>query len=469
VSRPGAAYGMSDMNANAARDNGLKVFLTVFIACAFFTNFYLTTNDASRFSLTVALVEHGSFEITDILPEVTSDGWKMRDYAIVKREDGRVAVLSDKAPLGSFVAVPAYAAARAARLPMPWRAFLVSLLVSGLCAAATSLLIYRSVPLSWSGEGGRVALGLLYGLGSPALFYGSIFFSSSLTAFCLFASFASMTGLKRGGGAGAAALGGLLAGAAAASDYYAAAPAACLIVYGASFGRRAAFPSAAGFAVPIAALLLYHDAAFGAPWPLSYKYAALFGQYHSSGFFGVSAPGPEGLKRLAVLLFGINRDGWGFVITFPPAILAAAAFRRYAKSDPRAGAALAAMAAALLFINTGVGWFDAYGARFMTPLLPFLALALTGLDMKRRAARAALAAAFALSVAVNMAGADRFMPERIWEAAPGAQNLAATALAPFGVSLGYGNFAFLALAIALVWLPGAVALRRQRKDGKEGG
>ena len=460
---------MADMNSNAARGNGLKVFLSVFIACAFFTNFYMTTNDASRFSLTVALAERGSLEITDILPEVTSDGWKMRDYAIVKRDDGRVVVLSDKAPLGSFVAVPAYAAARAAGLPMPWRMFIVSLMVSGLCAALTSLLIYRSAPASWAGEGGRVALALLYGIGSPALFYGSIFFSSSLTAFCLYASFASMTGLKRGGGAGAAALGGLLAGAAAASDYYAAAPAACLVVYGASFGRRAAFPAVAGFAVPIAALLLYHDAAFGAPWPLSYKYAALFGQYHSSGFFGVSAPGPEGLKRLAVLLFGINRDGWGFVITFPPAILAAVAFRRYAKSDPRAGAAFAAMAAALLFINTGVGWFDAYSARFMTPLLPFLVVALTGLDMKRPAERAAFAAASAVSLAVNVVGADRFMPERIWEAAAGAQNLAAAALAPFGVSLGYGNFAFLALSIALVWLPGAVALRRQRKDGKEGG
>jgi hypothetical protein len=240
----------------------------------------------------------------------------------------------------------------------------------------------------------------------------------------------------------------------------------CLIVYGISFGRRAASPAVAGFAVPIAALLLYHDAAFGAPWPLSYKYAALFGQYHSSGFFGVSAPSPEGLKRLAVLLFGINRDGWGFVITFPPAILAAVAFWRYAKSDPRAGAAIVAMAIALLFINTGVGWFDAYSARFMTPLLPFLALSLTGLDMKRRAARAAFAVSFALSVAVNMVGADRFMPERIWEAAPGAQNLAAAALAPFGVSLGYGNFAFLALAIALAWLPGAVASRRQRKGEK---
>ena len=74
-------------------DNGTKIFLTLFLTYAFFTNTYLTTNDASRFSLTAAIVEEHSLVIDSYLDTVISKWWFAKDYAVF---DGRR--YSDKAP-----------------------------------------------------------------------------------------------------------------------------------------------------------------------------------------------------------------------------------------------------------------------------------------------------------------------------------------------------------------------------------
>src|SRR5512147_103924 len=63
-----------------------------------------SANEFSRWALTAAIVERGSFEIQ---PEITLLGDRIIDVAMV---DGKL--YSDKAPGGSLLAVPAYALAR---------------------------------------------------------------------------------------------------------------------------------------------------------------------------------------------------------------------------------------------------------------------------------------------------------------------------------------------------------------------
>lgn len=452
---------------NVAENNtaGLRVFLTVFIVCAFFTNPYLTTNDASRFSLTVALAERGSAEITDILPRLISPGWIIKDYAQVRAEDGTVRIFSDKAPLGSFLGVPVYWLARLLGLPMPLRIFLVSLLTAGLLTALTALLIFNMTPSCLWGGRGRALPALTYGIGTMALFYGTLFFSSAITAFCLFASFYCLARMERAARRDLyGLLGGLLAGAAITSDYYAGIGSVCLLVYGLAAGRRAAAHVLLGFAIPIAALFLYHDRVFGAPWPLSYSYGHLFDQLHSTGFFGITAPTMEHLSRLGKSLFAVNKTGWGFFFTCLPVVFAIRALPAYFRCERRAALMILAMAAGYLYMNGSVGWFDAYSARFFMPLLPFLILPLAALDLDSRATRNAFFFFLGFSIMINLAGADRFMPEYIWEAKPGMQNLAGMALGRAGIRLGYANLIFLAAAILPVWLIGAGFTRPRRAD-----
>lgn len=432
--------------------NSVRVFLTVLIACAFFTNTYLTTNDASRFSLTAALVDCGSAEITDILPRVISPGWKIKDFAEL---DGRI--YSDKAPLGSFVAIPVYWAASRAGLPFPWVAFFVSLFTSGLATAGTAVLIYKIAALWTFEERKRVTLALTYGLGTMALFYGTVFFSSALTAFLCAASFFCLSKVWFSPKpAGWAALGGLLAGAAVLSDYYAGIAAVCLLGYGFADRRRRPVPLLLGFAVPIALLFLYHDLVFGAPWPLSYHYGMLYKSLHSKGFYGVTPPGIGHLKHLAAMLFSLKKHEWGFFFTNLPVLFSVWYFRKFLKFRREAMLVLV-MSAGFLYLNASESWFDAYSARFFMPLLPFLILPMVFANFGRRRTRNAFFFVLGFSVAINLVGADRFLPEYMWDLKPGMQNLAAMLLAPHGIRLGYGNFIFPAAAILPVWIIGAGA------------
>jgi hypothetical protein len=429
--------------------NSARIFLTVFIACAFFTNTYLTTNDASRFSLTVALAERGSADITDILPKVISPGWKIKDFAEL---GGRV--YSDKAPFGSFAAVPAYLIASRAGLRFPWVIYVVSLLTAGLATAGTATLIYKIAAMWTPDERKRILIAVTYGLGTMALFYGTLFFSSAITAFLGIASFYCLARVWHSAKPdGWAALGGFLAGASVTSDYYAAITAVCLLGYGLSDRRRRPVLMLLGFAMPIALLFLYHNIVFGAPWPLSYRYGYLYGNLHSKGFFGITAPGMGHLKRLGAALFSVSKHNWGFFFANAPVVFSIFAFNKYFRFR-REAIMIIVMSAGYLYLNASESWFDAYSARFFMPLLPFLLMPLLYVNYSRRLTRNIFFFILGFSIVVNLIGADGFAPEYIWKAEPGMQNLAGLILGPRGIRLGYGNFAFLALALAPVWLAG---------------
>ncbi len=431
--------------------NAWRIFATLMIVYAFFTNTYLTTNDASRFSLTVSLATGAGGEITHILPRTISPGWKIKDFAVRNNK-----ILSDKAPLGSVIAVPFYLVFSEIGLKLPWTIYLVSLMCAAVPTALTALLIYWIVPLWRRDERLRVMMAMTYGLGSMALFYGTVFFSSALTAFCGFGSFfciAKLPVLQRPKIATVAA--GLLAGAAILSDYYAGVTSVCLIAYCFFKSRNNFVLFLLSFLVPIAALFLYHDLVFGAPWPLSYHYGHLFGPLHSKGFYGVTIPSCENLCHLFSMLF----SQWGFFFTNLPVIFSIIAYRRFftLRHEPLI---IMLMFIGYLFFNTTLSWFDAYSARFFMPVMPFLILPLMCVKYSNRLIRNLFFFTVGLSIAINIFGADHFLPEYVWKTKHGMQNLAGTILGARGIKLGLWNYAFLSIAL----LPWLIKRKKQKSE-----
>ncbi len=246
-----------------------------------------------------------------------------------------------------------------------------------------------------------------------------------------------------------AAAGGFLAGSAFLSDYYAAITSVCVLGYGLLADRKKALHILLGFAVPIAVLFYYNDRVFGAVWPLSYKYGHLFNQFHSTGFYGITLPGPGHVKRLAAILFA----RWGFFFTNLPVIFSIYAFRKFYLLRREAYLILF-MTAGYLYLNSSLSWFDAYSARFFMPLLPFLILPVAFFDYGDRWMRNIFFFILGFSVMINLVGADIFLPEFVGSEKPGMQNIAAMILAPHGIKPGYGNLILPTVLILFVWIIG---------------
>jgi len=433
----------NDISTSSRNGNGIRVFLTLIIVYAFFTNHYLTTNGASRFSLTVALVEKGSPEISDILPKVISPGWKIKDYATVGRR-----VYSEKAPLPSFLAVPVYYVFTRMGFGFEWVVYFTTLFTSGLFTALTGFMIYKTVPLWVDDERRRVLLALTYGLGTMALVYGTVFFSHGITAFMGLASFYFLSLLQAGRDRQEyAVLGGLFAGASVLSDYFSAITVVCLLGYAVA-GRRHLLSVFIGFSVPIALLLLYNDWVFGAPWPLSYSYSRLYGQLHSEGLYGITLPTAEHLSHLGKILF----SRWGFLFTNMVFLFCIFSFPRMWLFR-RQAVTILVMAAGYMYLNASESWLDAYSARFFMPLVPFLVVSLTFMDFGNRWLRNTFFLLLGFSVIINFVGADYHLRQFMLDPyRSGMQNLAAHMLDKYGLGPGFKNFLFVLPFIIPVWL-----------------
>ena len=449
--------------------NSAKIFLTLFLTYAFFTNTYLTTNDAPRFCTAAAIVDHGTLEISRSMREYfpyspDREGWQPRDFALI---NGRY--YSNKAPLGSFLAVPAYfVITRVTRTPRVV-IFLVSLFTAGLLGALCGVVLYKTGLAMGAGERMGILMGLGYGLASMAMFYGGIFFSNALTAFFILVGFYLLFRYRSGSGGTIPAAAGACLGLAVMSDYYAVLCAAPLLLY--ALTRRGAFVRAcSGFALTTAMLLVYHYHLTGNPFETPYRYSYLYHTLHSTGFYGVALPSLKGLVRLFELLFSplahviLKMSGaavafeqptaekWGFVVTNMPAVLGLFFLLRFGKQYRAEAYAFAAAFAALLFLNMSQGWFDAYSARFFMPVLPLLFVPLARFPASDARWRNVLFFIVGFSFTVNALGCDAFMPELKSAARPGMQNLLAQALAARGIQPGYITFLVLPALYAVVWL-----------------
>ncbi len=335
---------------------------------------HVSDPDASRLCLSQALA-HGRLTISPCI------GWSV-DFA---RFDGRI--YSDKAPGMSALSIPAVEAI-GIRPPNTWSnngelpVWGVHILTTGVFF----VLIAAAV--------GRVAEGLAPGFGAPALVTFAI---GTMTGALSESSFGHVPAgalaffafLLLGRGRGR--LAGLLAGFAVVVEYETAAIGVILACYAALAGRRALAGYALGALPPLLLLAAYDWAAFGSPFHLSYRYVGdqAFVPGQSSGLFGINLPTWHAVR----LVFAGDR---GLLVACPVLVAAAAGLvllaRRYRAE------AIVCGAVAAVFVVANCGYFLPYGGsspgpRFLTPMLPFLAVGLGPAFARWRVATAALATA----------------------------------------------------------------------------
>jgi hypothetical protein len=218
----------------------------------------------------------------------------------------------------------------------------------------------------------------IYAIGSMALTYSVLFISHQLSAVCIGAAWILCVRVvedKRDARWMLAA--GALAGAAPLVDYqalFAAVPIALWVVIELVRTRRGVMPvvwAVVGAAVPIAILLLYHDACFGSPFKTGYAASQTFAFHHQKGFLGM-----DELRWEAFVGSTIAPDN-GLVLFCPALLLACAGWAVMAERGTQSGHALVSITVAiiyLLFISSINFWRGGWqmGPRYITVMLPFL-------------------------------------------------------------------------------------------------
>jgi hypothetical protein len=347
-------------------------------------------NELCRLWQTRALVEYGTLDINRALQDFGSVG----DLSV---KGGKY--YPSKAPLLSFAAVPVYAALRwwgggflyaVPEVPLVFfsRLFLTVLPTLGL------LWLVRRFLGAYLSPGVADAVTVTYGLGSLAFSYSLLFMSHQTTAVLLFGGFYALWRVARGEWRERGYLvAGACAGATVAAEYTGALGVLGLVLYAVlsvpwraeplrarlvRLGRGAALATLG--ALPfVVGLMLYHQAAFGHPLESGYKHLndAAYQPWHLGGFLGIRYPDP----RAFVLSFFSPLRG---LFTLSPFLLLAlpgvAVLRREARAHVELRAHLWLVVALLAgytyftssFSYDSWGWTT--GPRHLTGLVPFLLL-----------------------------------------------------------------------------------------------
>lgn len=283
-----------------------------------------TWNPVSRFDLTRAIVERQTLSI-DAYASSTGD------RSLV---DGQW--FTDKAPLPSLLAVPAYALIRlvqasrgenvaydaystattpAVRL-QPNRAFRQALYVCSLSTAAASgvaigLLLFELVRRRATSST-ALAASAIGVLGTPIWPYSTSFYGHVPAAAALLGALVSLDSRGQRFPDGRlprwrVRLGGLCLAMAPGCEYITAVPAALigfgfLLTLPREARARAVGDFALGAALPVSLVSAYHTAVFGAPWRTGYSFIARpeFAAGHARGLLGINLPSWEGLWGLTV-------------------------------------------------------------------------------------------------------------------------------------------------------------------------
>jgi hypothetical protein len=384
------------------------------------TSFFVpaaTWSPASRLALTRAIVEDHTLSI-DGSAASTGDRARASGHWY-----------TDKAPLPSLFAVPAYAvqsvwnglhgavpsfralgteARPAERVTVNatyQRAlYVASVTTSGLSGAVLAVALFellrrRASPLV------ALAASELVVLGTPILPYATSFYGHAIAGACLVLAVTLLDPRGVSGEPGAAAVraAGACLAIAPGSEYLTAVPALGIAVWflahrAVDRRRRAALDLLLGAAVPALMVAAYHTACFGSPFRTGYSFLVrpIFVEGHRAGLLGVRFPTWEALFGL---LFGSRR---GLFYIAPIALLGSmglgvSAFR---DRDPAARIGLFSFLAMLLLNASYYMWWGgtAAGPRHLVPALGFLALGVARLLRSRRM-RPLVIAAGAVSLA----------------------------------------------------------------------
>lgn len=356
-----------------------------------------TWNPVSRFSLTRAVLERGTLSI-DATADASGDRARASGHWY-----------TDKAPVPSFLALPVYALSHAvSRLrgtDIRYRTssrgdtpavrvyvnrdfrqalYLCSLGTAGLLAVWMTLSLFDLLRRRYS-VGAALFGSMSALLATPLLPYATSFYGHAVAAALLVFGFSAVDGLDDSSDARAPAPGrvvlcGLCWALAAGSEYITAALVAALSLW--LIGRTAVADRlrvtgalAAGAALPVALVSLYHWRCFGAPWRTGYAFVTRpqFIAGHAQGVMGIRLPTAQSLAGLFV---GESRG----LFYLSPLCLAAFGLLLWAAWRRVPGARLGSVLIVLLgLLNAGyyMWWGGASaGPRHLVPALPFLAIGL---------------------------------------------------------------------------------------------
>lgn len=338
-----------------------------------------SANELPRVYLVMAMADHGTFAIDRGVR-------RWGETVDVSPHGGHQ--YSNKAPGSSMLAVPGYLALKAAttitagRAPTLAETFWICRLTTGVIPSLLFLLLLarylaRVFP-GPAGAGPRRATLAIYALGSMALTYSVLFISHQLSAVCAGTAWLCAAEViddpRRSARWMLAA--GFAAGAAPLCDYqglFALVPVAVWATVGLLRARRGWTPfawAALGAALPIAALLVYHDICFGSPLTTGYAASQHFAMYHQRGFLGM-----DHLRWAAFTGSTVSGDN-GLIVLCPALLLAVPGWVVLARRGRRDLAALSAAVAVvyLLFISSIIFWRGGWqmGPRYITAMLPFL-------------------------------------------------------------------------------------------------
>jgi hypothetical protein len=377
-------------------------------------------NQNSRFDLVRAVVEDRSLQIDRFETNTGDDSVR----------DGHW--YCDKAPGASLLCMPTYAAvylaAGSPAQPTPatlaWGSWAAIVLAVSVPSAIAGAFLARLGRLLGLGERTAIIVALGWGLGSMALPYATLLYGNQLAASLTIVAFTRLVEFReqrRATASGMLTVGGLL-GFAGVTEYPAMLIVAALGIYALRFiGLRTSLWAAAGAAIPLAALLLYHRTAFGSLFAFPYDYS-VWDEPKTGWFMGIGAPVAASLHNI---LWGEYR---GLLYTTPWLALAAPGAFVLSRTH-RAEAIVCTWAVvSFLWLNASIipwhgGW--AAGPRYLVPMLPFTAVLAGGSILSiaswlqanapatralGRLAAAAIAAALMFSFA-NMFAATAVKPE----------------------------------------------------------
>ncbi|MBY8828169.1 hypothetical protein [Hephaestia mangrovi] len=406
------------------------LFVFVWLSGAWFGSDELNPNNATRMFAAISLVEDHDATIDDYAP-LTIDKARFGDHYYM-----------DKAPGMTLMAVPVVAAvnavtgtnARQARLlicevgasgMMRPRIRLAAALTSALITAiATALLFVMIAELTGSMAAGLFA-SLSYALGTPIWGWSTtIFGHASAAGLLLIAAIAIWRGTRDAAPSGAQALlAGLALGWAIVVEYQAALSGVAIGVwalwrlwrYPASARWRSMALAAGGAIVALVPLAIYNLVAFGTLLKLGYEGVVGFSGMQQ-GLFGLTYPKPEVIGEI---LAGAEK---GLIWVAPILLVAPIGLVQMIRQRETRdlGIMAVAVAAIVILINASYVYWDggsSTGPRLSVPAIGFLALGLGPLWTwcRHRAARVALAALLAASMALNLiiAAVDITAPEFI--------------------------------------------------------
>jgi hypothetical protein len=383
-----------------------------------------TWNPVSRFDLTRAIVEQRTLSI-DAYADNTGDRARRAEHWY-----------TDKAPISSLLALPAYQAFHwldLARGKSPsYQAYaseghpaqrvtvnrsfqrslyVCSLATSGLAGVAIGLGLFELLRRRMSPTAALAGSAATV-LATPIFPYATSFYGHVVAGAFLVVALALLDGsaaFEGGGGHGPAehsgprrfwiGAAGACLGASVGSEYLSAVPAAVLLaaflgaalrasyrVRGAQASLRwclseAVVPLALGALGPVLLIAGYHWACFGAPWRTGYSFVVdpTFAAGHATGFLGIRVPRAEALWGLS---FGRLR---GLFYISPLALALTVGLVVRAKRDwAAATAALASLALLLVNASYYMWWGGAASApRHLVPVLGLLGLGAPWLWQRR--------------------------------------------------------------------------------------